>query len=90
MAAKTKDEEVDANNNEISNDVVPSEPVYATNEVNGKFKIMEEWSEDLKDPKSRHYLHMSETITRGIQELLEKDEELMEKADFDVTILGFK
>ncbi len=63
---------------------------YNVNEVNAKFKITSEhWTDDLDDPSSENYRKMSETITRGIHEMLE-EQNLTQQADFDITILGFR
>jgi hypothetical protein len=75
---------------DVESNEVAQEPIYNKNEVNGKFKITSEhWDENLDDPNSVEYRKMSETVTRGIEELLEK-QGLAEKASFNVTILGFK
>merc|ERR1712241_1438681 len=59
-------------------------------EINGKFKIMGEWNEKLSDPESEEFKSYSETITRGIEEMLAQDETLTEQADIKVTIVGFR
>ncbi len=72
--------------NASSNEVEP----YNRNEINGKFKITSEhWTEELDNPESEHYHLMSETITRGIMELIE-DKGLTHQADFHVDIVSFK
>lgn len=43
---------------------VSAGPVYEKNEVNGKFRIMEEFTEDLNDPSSEKYQKMSADIIR--------------------------
>ncbi len=68
---------------------IPSEP-YSKTEVNGKFKIMQTWDEKLNDRESPEFKEMANTITRGIEEMLEADENLSGQADFEVEILGFK
>ena len=71
------------------NSVDTAGPVYDSSEVNGKFRITSEhWTDDLMDVNSDNYRKMSDTITRGIKELLEKDK-LTEQAEFNVTIIGF-
>ena len=51
---------------------------------------MGEWDEKLSDPESEEFKSYSETITRGIEEMLAQDENLSEQADFTVTIVGFR
>ena len=51
---------------------------------------MGEWDEKLSDPDSEEFKSYSETITRGIEEMLAQDETLTEQADFTVTIVGFR
>lgn len=61
---------------------------YEENEVHGKFRITsEQWSEQLEDRNSREFSDLSNTLTTGLQELLEDDEELKDKADFDIEIV---
>ena len=51
---------------------------------------MGEWDEKLNDPESEEFKSYSETITRGIEDMLAQDENLSEQADFTVTIVGFR
>ena len=51
---------------------------------------MGEWDEKLNDPESEEFKSYSDTITRGIEEMLAQDETLTEQADFNVTIVGFR
>ena len=95
MASRTKKKEDEARRkqqqqNEISSNEVSSEPAYDSTEVNGKFKIMDEFTPELEDPASPKYQELSANIIRGIEELLEKDDEMKQQADYTVTILGFK
>lgn len=84
LAVKNEQDE-DEEENSIS-----EEPIYDETEVNGKFKIVSQhWTEDLNDPDSDNYKKMTETITRGIEELL-ADEGLTDQADFNITIVSFK
>ena len=87
LAAKESEKE-DVSANEISDD----EPVekFSKTEINGKFKIMGQWDERLNDPESEEFKSYSETITRGIEEMLAEDDTLTEQADFNVTIVGFR
>ena len=68
----TKESEKDAaEQNEIDDEPVEK---FSKTEVNGKFKIMQPWDERLKDPESEEFKSYSETITRGIEEMLAQDE----------------
>merc|ERR1711953_118879 len=49
-----------------------------------------EWDEKLSDPESEEFKSYSETITRGIEEMLAQDKTLTEQADFTVSIVGFR
>lgn len=51
---------------------------------------MQQWDERLNDPESEEFKAYSETITRGIEDMLSKDETITEQADFTVTIVGFR
>ena len=51
---------------------------------------MDEFTPELEDPASPKYQELSANIIRGIEELLEKDDEMKQQADYTVTILGFK
>jgi len=86
IAAKEAEKE-DAEGNEISDEPVEK---FSKTEINGKFKIMGEWDEKLSDPESEEFKSYSETITRGIEEMLAQDETLTEQADFTVSIVGFR
>ena len=61
---------------------------YAENEINGKFRITsEEWTEQLQDQNSIEFQELSTTLKSGLKELLEDNQELKEKANFDVEIV---
>ena len=61
---------------------------YAENEINGKFRITsEEWTEQLQDQNSIEFQELSTTLKSGLKELLEENQELKEKANFDVEIV---
>ena len=51
---------------------------------------MGDWNEKLSDPESEEFKSYSETITRGLEEMLAQDETLTEQADVTVTIVGFR
>ena len=51
---------------------------------------MQQWDERLNDPESEEFKSYSETITRGIEDMLSQDETITEQADFTVTIVGFR
>jgi len=69
--------------NEIEND-----KQYEENEINGKFRITsEEWSEQLQDQNSIEFQELSTTLKSGLKELLDENQELREKANFDVEIV---
>lgn len=87
LAAKENEEEEAAAGNEISDKPVEK---FSKTEVNGKFKIMRQWDERLNDPESEEFKSYSETITRGIEDMLAQDETFTEQADFNVTIVGFR
>ena len=86
LAAKESEKDV-SEENEIDDEPIEK---FSKTEVNGKFKIMEQWDERLKDPESEEFKSYSETITRGIEEMLAQDETLTEQANFTVTIVGFR
>ena len=87
LASKENEEEEAAAGNEISDEPVEK---FSKTEVNGKFKIMQQWDERLSDPESEEFKAYSETITRGIEDMLSQDETITEQADFTVTIVGFR
>ena len=89
LAIKKADAAKKEQETELSNEV-STEPTYESNEINGKFKIMADFSDELNDPSSPMYQEMSSDIIRGIEELLEQDDQMKEQADYTVTILGFK
>ena len=51
---------------------------------------MQQWDERLNDPESEEFKSYSETITRGIEDMLAQDDTLTEQADFTVTVVGFR
>ena len=76
---------------EEEDDDLLSPPVYDANQVDGKFKIMQEWDDALKDPNSVEYKKISEDIILGIEDLLRNAGNFSEdEVDFFVTIKGFK
>ena len=71
--------------NEIESDDTKQ---YADNEINGKFRITsEEWTEQLQDQNSIEFQELSTTLKSGLKELLEENQDLKEKANFDVEIV---
>ena len=66
------------------------EPKYQENEVNGKFKIMSKWDEDLKDRESPKFKKLEATIKEGLLEMLRGDENLKDQADFEIDIISFR
>ena len=86
LAAKESEKDV-SEENEIDDEPIEK---FSKTEINGKFKIMQQWDERLKDPESEEFKSYSETITRGIEEMLAQDEALTEQANFTVTIVGFR
>ena len=56
------------------------EPKYEQNEVNGKFKIMSKWDEDLNDRSSPKFKKLEATIKEGLLEMLRGDENLKDQA----------
>lgn len=81
--------QTDAKDQEKDSSGDKAEPVYDPNEINAKFKISQEWDDDLDDPESDAFAEMSNAVTAGVMEILEQDEDLAEQADFKVTIVGF-
>ena len=61
---------------------------YDDSEVNGKFRITSEvWSKQLEDRNSVEFQELSTTLTSGLKDMLMENQELREKADFDVEIV---
>ena len=61
---------------------------YDENEVHGKFRITSEvWNEHLNDENSVEFQELSRTLKSGLKEMLMEDEDLSEKADFNVEIV---
>ena len=61
---------------------------YDENEVHGKFRITsEQWNEQLNDENSVEFQELSKTLKSGLKEMLMEDEDLSEKADFNVEIV---
>jgi hypothetical protein len=59
--------------------------------VNGKFRITsEQWNEVLDDQNSIEYQELSTTLKNGLKEMLMEDEDLSEKADFEVDIVKLR
>ena len=71
-------------------EVKEEEPKYEQNEVNGKFKIMSKWDEDLNDRSSTKFKKLEATIKEGLLEMLRGDENLKDQADFEVDIISFR
>ena len=71
-------------------EVKEEEPKYEQNEVNGKFKIMSKWDEDLNDRSSTKFKKLEATIKEGLLEMLRGDENLKNQADFEVDIISFR
>ena len=91
-AAANKDNEIDsdlAEEEEEELQVDENIPVYEENVINGNFRILEEFTEDLNDPASLKYQYLKETITLGIREILEADE-LNNSLDYEINIVGFR
>ena len=64
------------------------EKQYDDSEVNGKFRITSEiWSTQLEDRNSVEFQELSTTLTSGLKDMLMENQELREKADFDVEIV---
>ena len=70
-------------------DVKEDGPKYEENEVNGKFKIMSKWDENLKDPTSTKFKELAASLKEGLLEMLMADENLKEQADYEIDIVGF-
>ena len=65
-----------------------NERQYDENEVNGKFRITSElWNERLEDRNSVEFQDLSSTLSLGLKEMLMDNDDLKEKADFDVEIV---
>ena len=71
-------------------EVKVDEPKYSENEVNGKFKIMSKWDDELLDRSSDKFKKLETTIKEGLLEMLRGDENLKDQADFEVDIISFR
>ena len=64
---------------------------YQENEINGNFRITsEKWNDKLLDSNSVEYKNMEENMKRGLYDMLTQDEFLMEQAEFEIEIVGFR
>ena len=65
-------------------------PKYEENEVNGKFKIMSKWDDELLDRSSKKFQELENTLKQGLLEMLRGDNNLKDQADFEVDIISFR
>ena len=67
-----------------------SNSVYEKNEINGKFKILMEFREELNNPDSKEFKDLSGAMEKYLTEMLTSDPELNEQATFDVRVESFQ
>ena len=66
-----------------------SNSIYNENEINGKFRILMDFEEELNDPDSKEYNELSGALEKYLTEMLEDEPLLNEQATFDVRVEGF-
>ena len=66
-------------------------PKYNENEINGKFKIMMGWDDKFRDPESKEYQDLANTIETDLEDMLRKERDLSEQVEsFTVKVEQFR
>jgi len=66
-----------------------SSPTYDVNEINGKFKIMMKFTDELKDSNSQQFKKLAADLEENLKDMLDKSE-LSEQATFNVNVESFR
>jgi len=64
--------------------------VYNPNQIDGKFKIMMEFREELNDPESKEFNELAGSLEKYLLDMLVNEPEFNEQATFDVRVESFR